>query len=67
MSKKVLVHYDIIDAWESWYAEVPDDAPDNTEDLLIWVNNHPDEVEFTSLEDSGNYGMEALEVEVKDG
>lgn len=63
MARSVLVTYELIGAWESWNVSVPDDAPTDPAQLLVWINHSPTLVEWEGIEDSGNGGMTAVNTE----
>lgn len=64
MTKSAEVTYNLDSAWERWRVILPDDAPDDPEELTIWLENNPDEVEFVNVKDSGSESMQIAEVEL---
>lgn len=61
--RKVHITQNIINGWEVWSAEVPDDAPTDGPALVRYVEENPDLVEFFGLKDSGAEAYETTEVE----
>ena len=59
--KTAQICWDLIDAWETWVVEVPDDAPDPL--TPEWVARNMHRIEFSSLRDSGFAAMTHPEIE----
>jgi hypothetical protein len=61
MSRSVRISWTMIDAWESWIVEVPDDAPKPL--TPEWVNENFDKIEFVQMKDGGCSSMENPEID----
>ena len=62
--KSIYITQELATAWEVWVVEVPDEAPDDPTELLGWVQENPEELDWVCLEESGNEGSEFVQVEV---
>jgi hypothetical protein len=51
----------MVDSWESWIVDIPDDAPKPL--TQEWVNENFDKIEFMQMKDSGCSSMENPEID----
>jgi hypothetical protein len=58
------VYYDLTDAYEIWTVTIPDDAPEDEEELKKWLEDSDNQFKWEKYDiwDSGFYDQELIEV-----